>query len=187
MKFKNTPNKKVKFTNGKHIWYSRSCAVVALVEAVLGKDQYLLLCRRGPDVSSEPGKLTLPGGYVDFNESGLEAAYREIYEETGLDVHDEKEWGHDLEPWSVNSDPSAYGQTISLRYHFKRFCKELPELSTVNCEPNEITEAMWVPIREALDTELAFGLRDTVVRRYYFNPDVKEDRMYLEECYSYEV
>ncbi len=55
-------------------------AAVTLVE----KDNRVLLVRRA--MSPERGKWALPGGYVDFGENPYQAARREVYEETGLDV-----------------------------------------------------------------------------------------------------
>ncbi len=45
--------------------------------------EFLLLLRQ-PWESVEPGKLGIPGGKVDPGENALEAAIREIFEETGF-------------------------------------------------------------------------------------------------------
>lgn len=60
-------------------------------------EQHVLLIRRSWSSSAMPGKLAFPGGFVDTkeqrgavwkpgHETFLEAARRELYEETGLDI-----------------------------------------------------------------------------------------------------
>ena len=59
--------------------------VAAICIAV--KDGEVLLARRHPDLS-EGGKWSIPGGYVNRDETALEGAVREVREETGWDVTD---------------------------------------------------------------------------------------------------
>jgi ADP-ribose pyrophosphatase YjhB (NUDIX family) len=67
------------------------------VDLIVIRGDKVLLIKRGDDVEAEPGKWALPGGFHDTNakkgeewrndkESALEAAKREVKEETGLDV-----------------------------------------------------------------------------------------------------
>jgi 8-oxo-dGTP pyrophosphatase MutT (NUDIX family) len=61
---------------------------------VILKSRVLLLDRSGnallfytrADVASEPTRWLTPGGHLDSGESHLEAAVRELFEETGLSV-----------------------------------------------------------------------------------------------------
>jgi 8-oxo-dGTP diphosphatase len=55
-------------------------AAYALCEA----DGRLLLCRIAPNIWSEAGWWTLPGGGIEFGEPPARAALRELSEETGL-------------------------------------------------------------------------------------------------------
>ncbi|MCY3579044.1 MAG: NUDIX hydrolase [bacterium] len=56
-----------------------------LAAAVLLQDGSgrILLVERGPE-STQPGKWSIPAGYVDYGEEIREAAARELLEETGL-------------------------------------------------------------------------------------------------------
>jgi bifunctional NMN adenylyltransferase/nudix hydrolase len=55
------------------------------VDALLESDDHVLLIRRGGDVGN--GALAMPGGFVDPKERLLDAALRELYEETGVKIH----------------------------------------------------------------------------------------------------
>ena len=49
----------------------------------------VLLLRRGASAPWMPGKWNLPGGHIDSGETGIEAAVRELREETNMIVHPE--------------------------------------------------------------------------------------------------
>ena len=64
-------------------YFNPSAAVACFIRNINGE---LLLVRR----AKEPGKgtLDLPGGFMDRYECAEEAVYREVMEETGLEIHD---------------------------------------------------------------------------------------------------
>lgn len=66
---------------GFHLYFNSSAAVAALVSNGDGK---LMLVTRG--VEPNYGKLDLPGGFVDPNETAENAVKRELFEELGLKV-----------------------------------------------------------------------------------------------------
>jgi NADH pyrophosphatase NudC (nudix superfamily) len=66
---------------GFHFFINASAAVAALVTDGNGK---LMMVTRG--VEPNYGKLDLPGGFVDHNESVEDAVKRELYEELGMKV-----------------------------------------------------------------------------------------------------
>jgi 8-oxo-dGTP diphosphatase len=61
-------------------WRNRATTVAGVVV----RDGQVLIIRRGGE--PERGKLALPGGYVDFDETTAEACAREVREETSLEV-----------------------------------------------------------------------------------------------------
>lgn len=78
----------------------KSCTVAII------KDNKLLLLLRGSTAPYNPDKYCLPGGMVDSNESLLDCATRELFEETGVVLN--KEELSEL----VIKYPSGYKKTI---------------------------------------------------------------------------
>ena len=65
------------------VFYFNAASAVA---GILQKDDTILLTIRGKE--PEKGKLDLPGGFVDHEETAEEALQREIHEELNLDIID---------------------------------------------------------------------------------------------------
>ncbi len=49
----------------------------------------LIVTRRTPRLNAHSGQWALPGGRVDANENTIDAAFRELHEEVGADIHRE--------------------------------------------------------------------------------------------------
>ncbi|GAB3488085.1 NUDIX hydrolase [Flexivirga lutea] len=107
------------------------------------------------------GQWALPGGFLLQGESGEQAAYRELAEETGLDKR-----GVRLEQLATYSDPRRDTEhderVISVAY--LALAANLPEATA----GADAAESSWVPVDEALRRRLAFDhthiLRDGVER-----------------------
>ncbi len=68
---------------GFNYYFNSSAASVAFIR---NEDGDLLVCRRAHEPAQ--GTLDLPGGFIDFNETGEEGVKREVLEETGLEIND---------------------------------------------------------------------------------------------------
>jgi len=169
-KFKNTPNKCV--------WISRANAIVSVVILSQGDKNYVLLGKRGKGTPDFQGHWNIPCGYLDWDESGTQAAYRELYEETGLDL--EALMQNDIEvlqsnlkqPWHVNHYATSNKQNVTLNFGVKLkypMNLSLPVLTTEFCEPDEVDDVNWVEISDALKLELAFNHNKLLINYLNFN------------------
>lgn len=111
-------------------WPNRSVTVVA----VIVRGDQVALIRRGGE--PERGKLALPGGYMERDETAVEACARETLEETGLVVRPHTLIG-------VYDDPArSPAQTVSLAY--------LVEVAGGALAPgDDAAEAFWWPLSDA--------------------------------------
>jgi 8-oxo-dGTP pyrophosphatase MutT (NUDIX family) len=159
----------VTLPDGRKVWLSRSCAVVANIWYIgLDMRPHVLMGKRGPGCPDEIGKWVLPCGYLDYNETLAEAAAREVYEETGLDVqeifqNDEYSTLWDNihvggQPYMVNSVPrDDTRQNITHYFGIVFSGQNPPELSNEHCEPGEVDDLKWVPYEEVSNFDIGFG------------------------------
>jgi len=130
-----------------HYPYPRPCLTVDVL--VVGKKEdrslWVLLIRRGKEPYE--GMLALPGGFVDVgDEPGhqgehiMEAAARELWEETGIPDADLRQVGAYGKP---DRDPRH--RTITVLYR----CDVGPPLPKV-WGGSDASEASWVPLAEVL-------------------------------------
>jgi len=171
--FKNRPNELITTTDGRKLYHSRSVAVVAVLCCLNTTDDkyYFAIEKRGTNPGlDKQGLWCLPCGYLDFNESGKEAAKREVWEEIGLNLDEYESLmleGPTLEqPWHVKTEPDENRQNVTLRYGMNFIKNPMPKLIPNNdAEPNEVAEAKWVTIEELRDYEFAFN-HDNIIREY---------------------
>lgn len=178
MEFKNTPNKSYQI-DGKEIWVSRSVAINVIIMIKHNDDNYILIGKRGRGTPDYVGKWNIPSGYLDWDENGKEACYREVWEECGLDLKkliDDNYHPFNINdmdnPWYVQTDPSSDKQNVSLRYGyiFQRDFEELPKLTSVHSEENEVEDLEWFKINSLDDLnkkEWAFNHKELI--KQYLN------------------
>jgi len=166
VKFNNTHNK-VHIIDGKEVWESRSTAVNCVVIAKFEGELYVLIGQRGKGAPDSKGLWNLPAGYLDRDEDGTEACYREVWEETGLYLPEQTIVVNNLiQPWYVNTHPSENRQNIALRYGCVISCdNELPKLTNENSEPDEVDDLLWCNILDLDNYEFAFK-HDIVIEKY---------------------
>lgn len=128
--------------NGKIYWVSRSVTVSL---CAFCKDEHgnwcVLANQRGPGCKTSPGLWNIPSGFLDYGESAEDAAAREVWEETGVDI-----------PTSVpfrllGTRADSNSENVSMAYTcvLDGTTKDYP-LSAENCEPGEVSDIRWIPI-----------------------------------------
>ncbi len=116
--------------------------------------KFLLLLRN--DNKSEGNKWGMPGGKVDNGETHAAAIAREVAEETGVVLSEEK---------------FVFAHTVYFRYPeydfvFHIYSSDLATIPTLIINETEHKAAMWATPEAALGMTLVAG-NDTLVRKFY--------------------
>lgn len=162
MIFNNRENECVELKDGRKVWLSRATAVVAsiYVEDANG-DWYVAMVKRGEGLPDEVGKWVMPCGYLDWDETIVDACKREVYEETGLNVDlitnssDDIHFYHndytEGQASFVSSDPNGDAkQNISHHFVLAFSCGDnLPEFNRELINPKgEVADIQWIKFNE---------------------------------------
>lgn len=160
MQFNNVENKKIKSTCGGEYFISRSVAVsVPVIALNKNNEAFVLVSRRGSGVPDFKGCMNLVCGYLDHNETLVEACKRELYEEVGLSYDSIKPenilYALDNKNWDIHSTPTGR-QNVTVRYGVVlRYdsITEFPQLTNENCEPSEVDDIYWMRLKDALEMQ----------------------------------
>lgn len=150
--FKNVHNKVYHTKEGVTKWDSRACAVVCHVIFIKNNVPYVLMGKRG-QVMDNPNKWNIPCGYLDWNENLQSAMFREVWEETGLNLAlylPKAIYDHTEQPWLVYSEPQENRQNVAMHMGVIVDINddELPELCLDYMEKNESTGAFFKSVHE---------------------------------------
>ncbi|MTH63299.1 NUDIX hydrolase [Paracoccus shanxieyensis] len=113
---------------------------LAALAVVLDGDRVLLVQRRNPP---DAGLWGFPGGHVEPGETALEAAARELAEETGVIAR----------PLAYldNIDVIERGADGALRFHFLLAAVLCAFVSGQPAAADDALDAAWVPLSEVFD------------------------------------
>jgi ADP-ribose pyrophosphatase YjhB (NUDIX family) len=128
-------------------------------DAVVQKGDHTLLQRR-----ADTGQWSIPGGFVDDNETSKEGMIREVREETGLVISEDARITQTYQGPVADIRLTAHAWPQDTSY-----LVELPEegpLPEVTCADNESTEVLWVPTQELREDRLVlFGAHRFLVHQ----------------------
>ena len=186
--FKNKPNDhlQLRYQTSEGVqnldyFISRSIAVVGVVIAIVSDCTYVLITKRSNKMRDEKGKLGVPCGYLDWDETGYEAMLREVYEETSLHLPDYDKFNvfdNNKKPFEIKDNPlTDKHQNVSLLYltvlDFINDCDEFPrQLESFTC--HETAMVMWLKLSELYtmaytENTWAFNHDETIKSAVKFN------------------
>lgn len=137
-------------------YYHNIAAAVAIVFTF--EDKILFAVR---NIDPDKGKLDLPGGFIDPNETAETAACREIEEELGIAIQPQ-----DLR--YITTSPNNYlyknvpYRTLDIFYE----CKLPSDVIKIKAE-DEIQELIWVQRSQIDLTKIGFISIRNVIEKYY--------------------
>ena len=138
--------------DGKEYWIARNVAVSCFVFTLINKEWHILANKRGDKTPDYQGLWNCPCGYLDFDETTEQAAKREVFEETGVELSYVKFWGFD-------DNPKSNLQNITFRYYSFVYNSDL-KLDTNaekrGGESGEVSEIQWIPIKNINNYKWAF-------------------------------
>jgi 8-oxo-dGTP pyrophosphatase MutT (NUDIX family) len=113
-----------------------------LVPVVLGEEPSILLTRRTSHLTKHAGQISFPGGRIDPDDSGPEAAaLREAHEEIGLDVG------------SVEVLGRLTDHVTGTGYRITPVLAVLPPALKYRLSPHEVAAIFELPMRVVLDPD----------------------------------
>ncbi len=123
--------------------------VFVTVDAIVTCQSHVLLIQRG----KAPGKglWALPGGFLDQSETLLQAAYRELVEETGLVLPEDSRAPLKAQVFD-HPQRSQRGRTISHGFLFQLNTAQLPPLTAAD----DAADLEWVAVSELTSRESEF-------------------------------
>ena len=148
---------------GKEVWISRSVAVSVMVFARVNNKDCVLANKRGPGLPNHVGQWNVVSGYIDYDETLKEAAIREVFEETGVDISN-----CDIALYKFEDDPKRENQVILFRY-FTWYNGPKDVLTNKNSEPNEVDEIKWIPLTELNNYEWTSENHKMNIRNTFLN------------------
>lgn len=158
-----TPNFQITSTEGETYWISRSVCVVVFVYAKHKGEWYILANKRGKGTPNFNGYWNCPCGYLDWDETVIQAAQREVYEETGVIVENLRFINY--------NDKLDEKQNVTFR--FKGFTEYEENLSSKGGEENEVEEVKFIKIKDLNKYKWAFN------HKYLIKKNMPYERKYL--------
>lgn len=144
---------------GREFWISRSIAVVIFLFAKdTNNEEFILVTKRGKGTPDPEyvGKYCVPCGYLEFDETILQAASRELKEETGLTVP-----SSEFKLIGINDDPkSDKRQNITFRFAIRSqvSIEDLNKLTTTkNSDKDEVDSIEFIKLSDIDSYEWAFN------------------------------
>ena len=150
--------------DGEKKWNCKDCDyvlfhnVAGAVAVVIKCGDEILLTRRNQE--PKKGKLDLAGGFVDPKESAEETCARELFEEMKIKI-DISKLKYLASLPNIYEYKSIIYNTLDLFYEY-----ESEKKFEVNLEISEISETVWLKIKDIKPAEIAFDSQRFFLEKY---------------------
>lgn len=148
--------------DGKEYWISRSVAVAINVYTEIDGKVCVLANKRGHGLPNHVGQWNCISGYIDYNETLVDACKREVFEETNVVLDD----NCCINFYKFEDDPKRENQVILFRY-YTFYHGPIDTISNKNCEQNEVDEIKWIPLTELDKYEWTSETHKNLIREIY--------------------
>lgn len=155
--------------DGKEYWIARNVAVSCFVFTKINKEWCVLANKRGNKTPDFQGFWNCPCGYLDFDETTEQAAKREVFEETGIELSYVKFWEFD-------DNPNSNLQNITFRYYSFVYNSNFnlnTNAKSRGGEDGEVSEIKWIPIKNINEYDWAFG-HDKLINNLVYKLELYE-------------
>lgn len=153
-------------------WLSRDVVITSLVFKIgIFGAVYVLANLRGKGCTEFINYWNLPGGFLDFNETGEEAASRETFEETGYLIPKE-----DFSLIETSTDPKINKQHVAFRYlavieskdtwNYREYEDIDKALANLTGEKDEVANISWIHIDSLNNYNWAFNHKEIILKTY---------------------
>lgn len=144
-------------------WFSRSIAAASFIYAKIDSKWCVLAAERGEEAADFNGLWNCSCGYLNFNETVVECAARELKEEIGISLDTSE-----FVLVGINDSPSANRQNVT--FHYGALIQEdrakCFKFSHELNEGMEVGKIEWVPLEEVPNRKWAFG-HDKYIQKYF--------------------
>lgn len=156
--FNNVENECTRTEDGREVFLARDCAISVPVSVMDSEGNlFVLVSKRGEDTPNYQFHINLVCGYLDRNETLVEAAKRELWEEVGLhvDAIPKENIIYDIDqlPWAIGDKSFTGKQNVTMRFGLlAKFdsVEDFPKLTIENAMEGEVLTAEWVSHEEAM-------------------------------------
>ena len=154
----------------------RSHAVVGIIFAFTEEGLKVLITKRSKRMRDYSRYISLPCGYLDWDETRHEGMMREVYEETSFYMPDSEEYmiyNNDGNPIFIKDKPTERHQNISSIYLTVFNFVEHPEAFPSDIENFKCKEVEWVSWmnmddfdRQSVNFNWAFNHDETIIKGF---------------------
>lgn len=151
---------------GEDIWDSRSvaaCVMLSFVNIDKEEGERFLITKRSHKMS-HGGLYCLPCGHLDKGETIIQAASRELFEETGIRIETEY-----LNQYEIDDNPNSFRENITHHYACTVYgdATTLADLeSEITLQEEECLEAFFATKEEIEKLDFAFGHKDRLLESF---------------------